>query len=360
MVQKRTEFSAALQSVAAERGLDPDVVLETIKQAILAAFRRDLRERGESWSEEQLSNLEVEINQNTGEARVFLVDKDKKKDVTPPGFGRIAAQTAKQVILQKIREAEKEAIFSSYRERIGTLVTGVVMRFDGSDVRVDLGRTEGIMPARERIPNEKLNLNQRLAFLLKEIKKEARGEEIILSRADPEIVKKLFAREVPEIASGAVEIKALARIPGVRTKIAVASSQPGIDPVGSCVGQKGVRVQTVSNELNNEKIDAIPWTDDVREFIGLSLAPADDVEVEIIDEKKKQARARVPESQLSLAIGSEGQNVKLASQLTGWHIEVEADKKGKSTSSNEDNDKNTTKANKTEKEVKRQHLEPKQ
>lgn len=246
MQTPRTEFAQALKAIANERGLDPAVILETIKEAIVAAYKRDAREQGEDVEE---AVFEVELNSKNGEARIFF----EKKDVTPPGFGRIAAQTAKQVIHQKIREAEKGAIMDEFSDRVGTLISGMILRFDGPDVRVDIGRTEAIMPALERISNERLNLNQRLSFLLKNIVEGPRGRDIILSRADPVFVEKLFAREVPEIASGSVEIKIIAREPGVRTKVVVASSQSGVDPVGSCVGQKGVRVQAVTSELGGER-----------------------------------------------------------------------------------------------------------
>lgn len=320
--QARTEFSSALQAISRERGLDPEIVLDTIRQAILAAFRRDARERGED-AEETL--LEAKIDSTSGEAHILTWEEgeeDKKQDITPPGFGRIAAQTAKQVILQKIREAEKDAIMTQFEGRIGSLVSGVVLRFDGANVRVDVGRTEGIMPSGERIPTERLNISQRLTFLLKEIHDSERGRDVILSRSDPDLVKKLFAREVPEISSGAVEIKSIAREPGQRTKIAVFSSQSGIDPVGSCVGQKGVRVQAVINELNGEKIDVIPYTENISELIASSLAPAANISVEL-NEKERQAKVIVPEDQLSLAIGREGGNVRLAAQLTNWRIEIE-------------------------------------
>lgn len=317
----RTEFSAALNAIAQESGLDPNLVLDTIKQAIIAAYKRDARERGEEPSEEQ--KFDATLDPETGEARVFSIDGDKKEDVTPPGFGRIAVQTAKQVILQKIREAEKDAILAQYEKRIGTLVNGTVLRFDGPNVRVDIGRTEAIMPPQERVPNEKFNLNQRLTFLLKEIKETQTGaRELILSRADPEIVVKLFAREVPEISSGAVEIKAIAREAGNRTKIAVFSNQSGVDPVGSCVGQKGVRVQAVINELNEEKIDVIPYSENIENFISSSLSPAEGISVKL-NEEEKVAQVLMPEDQLSLAIGKEGQNVRLASKLTSWRIEIE-------------------------------------
>ncbi|MBI4029006.1 MAG: transcription termination/antitermination protein NusA [Candidatus Blackburnbacteria bacterium] len=315
----RTEFSSALNAIAQESGLDTNLVLDTIKQAIIAAYRRDARERGEDVEEKE---FDATLDPETGEARVFLVEEGKKEDVTPPGFGRIAVQTAKQVILQKIREAEKDAILAQYEKRIGTLISGTVLRFDGPNVRIDIGRTEAILPPQERIPNEKFNLNQRLTFLLKEIRETERGRELILSRSAPEIVVKLFAREVPEIGSGAVEIRAIAREAGNRTKVAVYSNQSGVDPVGSCVGQKGVRVQAVIGELNEEKIDVIPFSEDQEQFISAALSPAEGLSVKL-DEKNKEAKVKVPEDQLSLAIGKEGQNVRLASRLTGWRIEVE-------------------------------------
>lgn len=318
----RTEFSSALNAIATESGLDATVILDTIKQAIVAAFRRDARERGEIEEEGQEKEYEVTLDPESGEAKIFLVEGDKKEDVTPPGFGRIAVQTAKQVILQKIREAEKDAILAQYEKRVGSLVSGTVLRFDGPNVRVDLGRTEAFLPPQERIPNEKFNLNQRLTFLLKEIRETEHGREIILSRTDPEIVKKLFAREVPEISSGSVEIRQIAREAGNRTKIAVFSTQSGVDPVGSCVGQKGVRVQAVISELNEEKIDVVPWTDNQEQFITSALSPAEGISVRLND-KTKEAVVKIPEDQLSLAIGKEGQNVRLASKLTGWKIEIE-------------------------------------
>lgn len=323
---KRTEFNQALKALATERGLDMDVIMNTLKDAYVAAYKRDAREQGEEGLEEL--EYDAEIDPLSGEAKILAWDPEKpdeKKDVTPPGFGRIAAQTAKQVIHQKIREAEKGALMDEYGGRIGSLVSGIVLRFDGSNVRVDLGRAEGLMPASERVPNERLSAGQRLTFLLKDIEETARGKQIILSRADEEFVKKIFAREVPEIGSGSVEIKKIVREPGVRTKIAVFSEQSGVDPVGSCVGQKGVRVQSVTNELGGERIDIIPWTDNQKELIKAALSP---VEVIAMKEGKDEEGqllmvVTVPEDQLSLAIGREGQNARLTSKLTGWKLEIE-------------------------------------
>jgi N utilization substance protein A len=350
MQTPRTEFAQALKAVATERGLDASVILETIKQAIIAAYRRDAKERGDDTEEME---FEVEINSVNGEAKVFSWPTEKpkeKKDVTPPGFGRIAAQTAKQVIHQKIREAEKGAVMDEYSDKIGNLLFGMVLRFDGPNVRVDLGRTEAIMPVEERIPNEILSLNQRITFLLKEIQDTPKGKEIILSRADPKFVEKLFAREVPEISSGSVIIKGIAREAGTRTKIAVASEQSGVDPVGSCVGQKGIRVQAVTNELGGERVDIVTWSDDVSELIEASLSPADNLKISL-DEKTKTAKVRAPEDQLSMAIGKDGQNVRLAAKLTGWRIEVEelVSKKSK-----KDTEKEEAKEEKPKKEVKKE------
>ncbi len=311
----KSEFSLALNQVATERGIDPGVVLETIKAAILAAYRKD-------YGSEDLEKLTVEVDPNSGEAKVL---KDGK-DITPAGFGRIAAQTAKQVILQRIREAEKKAILDDYSTKIGTITNGMVLRFDGPNVIIDLGRAEGVMPPQEQIPQEYYRLNQRLTFYIAEIRESLKGNEIIVSRAHKRLVEGLFKREVPEVASGAVTIKEIAREGGRRTKIAVTSDQNGVDPVGSCVGQKGVRVQAVISELGgNEKIDIIQWSDDSKQFIQAALSPAKDIEI-ILNEKNKTAIARVPDDQLSLAIGKEGQNVRLAAKLTGYKIDI----KGKS------------------------------
>jgi N utilization substance protein A len=328
----RTEFSQALKAIAQERGLDPNVILSTIKEAIIAAYKRDAREQG---IEVDNYDYDAIIEAVNGETRVFAWElpaedatedqikeaKKGKRDVTPPGFGRIAAQTAKQVIHQKIREAEKGAIMEEFGEKVGSLVSGLILRFDGPNVRIDLGRTEAIMAAEDRIPSERLSLNQRLTFLIKAINETPHGKEIFLSRSAPEFVEKLFAREVPEISSKSVEIRAVAREPGVRTKIAVFSAQSGVDPVGSCVGQKGVRVQAVTNEIGGERVDVIAWSDNVAELIKSSLSPAEDVTV-TLDDKTKTAKVLAPEDQLSMAIGKDGQNVRLTAKLTGYRIEI--------------------------------------
>lgn len=309
---QRSEFALALNQVASERGVDTGVVVETVKNAILAAYRKD-------HPGIELEEFRVELNPNSGEARVF----QGEKDVTPPGFGRIAAQTAKQVILQKIREKEKEAILSDYKIKIGSIVNGMILRFAGPNIIVDMGKTEAIMPSSEQIPSEKYHLNQRLIFYLLDIKQGAKGEEIIVSRSNNGLIEGLFKREVPEVAQGSVEIKTIVREPGNRAKVAVYSSQQGIDPVGSCVGQKGVRVQAIIQELGGqEKIDIIQWSEDIKTYIAQALSPAKNIQV-TIDEEEKIAHVIVPKEELSLAIGKEGQNVRLAYKLTHYRIEIE-------------------------------------
>jgi len=309
---QRSEFALALNQVSNERGLDPAIVLDTVKNAILAAYRKD-------HPGTEIEEYTATLDANTGEAKIFL----DKKDVTPPGFGRIAAQTAKQVILQKIREKEKEAVISDFRLKIGTIVNGMVLRFAGPNVIIDIGKAEALMPPEEQIPNEKYHLNQRLVVYVLEIKEGLKGEEVVVSRANNGLLEGLFKREVPEVAQGAVEIKAIEREPGDRSKIAVASNQSGIDPVGSCVGQKGVRVQAIIQEFNGiEKIDIIQWQEDPKNYVTQALSPAKELQVEI-DEKEKTAKVFVAPEELSLAIGRDGQNVRLASKLTGYRIEIE-------------------------------------
>jgi N utilization substance protein A len=307
----RSEFALALNQVATERGIDPNVVMETIKAAILAAYRKD-------YGEDETITLTVELNPDTGEAKVM----NDNKDVTPPGFGRIAAQTAKQVILQRIREAEKSAVLADFQGKVGSVVPGMVLRFDGPNIIVDIGRAQAVMPTQEQNPAERYHLNQRLTFYVEGIRETMRGNEIIVSRAHKGLVEGLFKREVPEVAQGSVELRVVAREAGNRTKVAVFSNTPGVDPVGSCVGQKGVRVQAVINELGgNEKVDIIQWSEDMKQFIMAALAPAKDMDV-TLDDKKQAAEVMVPEDQLSLAIGRDGGNVRLAAKLTGWKIDI--------------------------------------
>lgn len=324
----RSEFALALSQVAKERGIAPEMVLDSIKAAIVAAFRKDAKEAGqlkEDWE------YEVEIDPATGESRVYgwpVEKKKKKQEVTPPGFGRIAAVTAKQVIKQKLREAEKTVILDEYSKRIGTLVSGMILRFDGPNIIVDIGRSEAVMLPQEQVRSEQYQISQKRTFYLEGIRESAKGREIVVSRAHPGLVEGLFRREVPEVASGAVEIKAIAREAGNRSKVAVVSTQTGVDPVGSCVGQKGVRVQTVIEELNGEKIDIIQYSDDLAKMIAASLAPAQNLKVKL-DKKKKKAVVTAPADQLSLAIGKEGQNARLAGKLTDFGIDIRGEEESK-------------------------------
>ena len=329
---QRSEFALALNQVANERGVDVSIVLETVKNAILAAYKKD-------HPGVEITDYSTTLDKNTGEARIFKSDKD----VTPPGFGRIAAQTARQVILQKIREREKEAIFADYKLRIGTIVNGRVLRFAGPNVIVDIGKTEALMPHPEQIPNERYSLNQRLTVYILEIREGLKGQEIIVSRSNTGLLHGLFSREVPEIRMGSVIIKDIARESGTRSMVAVYSNQKGIDPVGSCVGQKGVRIQAVIQEFGNlEKIDIIQWQEDPRIYIVQALSPAKNVTAEKIDNETKVAFVTVPKEELSLAIGKDGQNVRLASKLTGFRIEIAPEEKEEKTiEAEEKNDKKT-------------------
>lgn len=321
-IQARTEFAAAINQIASEKGVDVQVILDAIKQAALAAYRKDLSFRNEAIPDD-VEELEVKIDPATGEISIWRKDAN----ITPPGFARIAAQTAKQVITQKLHEAEKGAIFEEYEQKVGSVISGVLQRQDGNTWYVDLGRAEGVMPPSEQIRDEYYGQNQRMKFLIKEIREGGRGPEVVVSRSDPALVKGLFALEVPEIQSGSVEIKGIAREAGGRTKVAVISSQDGVDPVGSMVGQKGVRVQAVINELGEEKIDIIQYSDDPARYIAAALSPAKEVTVEL-DEETKIAKVKVSSNQLSLAIGKGGQNVRLAAKLTGWKIDIEGTGEG--------------------------------
>lgn len=322
---QRSEFALALNQIAQERGVDPEIILESIKSAILAAYKKDhvpthVVEVSEEEAEKEAKKYGAEINPNTGETKIVY----DGKDVTPPGFGRIATQTAKQVLLQKIREREKDAIMAEYTKRIGTVVNGMILRFAGSAIVVDIGKAEAIIPQSHRIPNENYYLNKKIAVYIVEIAEdEKRGREIIVSRTHNGLLEGLFRREVPEVASGNVVLKEIMREPGSRAKIAVTSDQSGIDPVGSCVGQKGVRIQAVIDAIDGlEKIDVIQWSGDPVRYIANALSPAKNLTIEI-KEKDKVAVVKAPKEELPLIIGKEGQNVRLASKLTGYSIDVE-------------------------------------
>lgn len=314
-----SEFKLAIAQVATERGISPEDVLSSIKLALAKAYIKDFGEENTDLDEESIN---VIIDEETGESRIYSLDG---KDITPSGFGRIAANTAKNVITQKIRESEKQMILSEFKDKIGEIVSGVIFRIEHGFIIIDLGKTQAIMPYSEQVTSENYKLNQRIKVLVKEVRQGIKGTEVIVSRSSADFVVKLFEAEVPEIANGTVEIIAIAREAGSRTKMAVTSSDDKIDPVGSCVGQKGVRVQAIITELLGEKIDIIPFATSTEKYIASALSPARVTEVEI-DEAENKAIVSVPEDQLSLAIGKDGQNVRLANKLTKWKIDIKGTK----------------------------------
>src|SRR5437867_971897 len=303
-----------------------------LEEALAAAFRKSL-------PEEQGARSMVDLE--TGLVRMFVFDLDEEgnpirdadgnhvgeREVPIEGFGRIGAQTAKQVILQKIREAEREMTFGEYAGRTGDIVTGIVQQSDSRYTLLDLGKVEALLPPAEQVPSERYEHGARLKAYIVDVRKTAKGPSIVVSRSHPGLVKALFALEVPEIAEGIVEIKAIAREAGHRTKLAVSSNEPGVDPVGACVGAKGSRVRMVVNELRGEKIDIIPWSEDAAALVANALSPAKVKEVRI-NESEKTALVIVPDYQLSLAIGKEGQNARLAARLTGWRIDIKSETQG--------------------------------
>ncbi len=308
----KTEFALAINQVATERGISVDDVLQSIESAVLAAYKKE-------YPEKDHEGVEARINSKTGEVTLIY----EENNVTPPGFGRIAAQTARQVIIQKVREAEKKKVVNHYQEQVGTLIRGRVIRTDHYNAYVDIGKAEAILPREEQMKTDHYSSNASFTFYLKEIREDRNGyTRIIISRASAQLVEKLFEREVPEIANETVEIKNAVREPGERAKIAVHSGQGGVDPVGACVGQKGIRVQTVTDEIGGvEKIDIIQWSEDPKVFLIAALAPAKIEEVQF-DETKRNAKVTVHEDQAPLAIGRGGVNVNLASRLTGYEIDI--------------------------------------
>ena len=341
------QLIVAIQELEKEKGIKKDYLLDSIEQALLTAYKRNYNSQ---------ENVKVVVDRETGASHLYSVkeviehaenpilqisladarkiDKEAKigdtvdVELVPKNFGRIAAQTAKQVIIQKLREAEREIIFNEYNERKGEIVSGIIQKADPSIVVMDLGKVEGIMPAKEQIPTEKYHVNDKIKGYILDVKKGAKGvPQVIISRACPEFVKKLFEFEIPEIYEGVIEIKGVSRDPGSRSKVAVYSPNENIDPVGSCVGQKGVRIQNIINELNGEKIDVIEWNADLSTYISSALLPAQVMAVDI-DEENRVAQVIVPDDQLSLAIGKSGQNARLAAKLTGlsdWRIDIKSE-----------------------------------
>ncbi len=317
---------AALRALEREREIPFDTILAAIETALLTAYRH---------TEGAESHARVEIDRKTGTASVFAQELDgdgtivREWDDTPHDFGRIAAMTAKQVILQRLREATDEVHFGEYAGRDGDLVTGVVQadaaRAEKGIVIVDLGKLEAVLPQSEQVPGERYEHGARIRCIVVHVAKGFRGPQITLSRSHPALVKKMFALEVPEIADGTVEIAAIAREAGHRTKIAVRSTVPGVNAKGACIGPMGQRVRAVMSELHGEKIDIIDWSDDPAHFVGNALSPAKALRVDVVDLATRSARVTVPDFQLSLAIGREGQNARLAARLTGWRIDIQPD-----------------------------------
>ncbi|MGC9666397.1 transcription termination factor NusA [Planosporangium sp. 12N6] len=317
---------AALRALEREREIPFDTILAAIETALLTAYRH---------TDGSNPHARVEIDRRTGAATVYAQELGpdgtilREYDDTPHDFGRIAAMTAKQVILQRLREATDEAHFGEYAGRDGDLVTGVIQaheaRAEKGIVQIDLGKLEASLPAAEQVPGEVYEHGQRIRCVVVHVAKGFRGPQITLSRSHPALVKKLFALEVPEIADGTVEIAAIAREAGHRSKIAVRATAPGVNAKGACIGPMGSRVRAVMSELHGEKIDIIDWSDDPATFVGNALSPAKALRVEVVDPVNRAARVTVPDFQLSLAIGREGQNARLAARLTGWRIDIRPD-----------------------------------
>mgnify|MGYP001574671138 FL=1 len=363
-------LQAALQQLETEKGVSKDKIIKTIEDALSAAYKKDFGKKGQivhakfnpetgemsfaqikyvvdesmlkteedasdEIEEEEVKEGEIKKIRFNPEHHIMLEEARKiKKNAqtgdeiifpleTKDNFGMIAAQTAKQVIIQRIREAEKESIYGEFKNRQGEIISGIVQRMEGGNVFVDLGRATAILPHDEQIRGERYRIGERTRALLFLVEETHRGINLFLSRSHPKFIAKLFEMEIPEIASGAVEIKNIAREPGSRSKIAVVSKQEGIDPVGSCVGQKGVRISTIISELGGEKIDIIEWSNNPEDLIGNALSPAKIIEVKAND-KTREAEVIVDEDQLSLAIGKMGQNVRLAAKITGWKIDIKS------------------------------------
>jgi N utilization substance protein A len=375
-----SELSKAIRNICEEKGLSYEAVLSTIEQALAAAYRKDYGQKNQ--------NIKVEFNPETAGSKVYDVktvvedmpeeedeeEKEEKKKETenkedknpeeeikkfnprteiqlndakmlkkdaelgeeiktkldpPESYGRMAAQTAKQVIIQRLREAEREMIFNEFQDKQGEVVSGVIQRREGRNILVDLGKSVGIILKDDQIYGENYNSGERIKVYIKEVRQGSKGAEIILSRTSNEILKKIFYLEIPEISNGLIDIKAVAREAGARSKVAIYTDSDNVDPIGSCVGQRGSRIQTIISELGGEKVDIIEWDEDPKKFIANSLSPAKIINIEINEEEKK-ATVKVAEDQLSLAIGKSGQNARLAARLTGWKIDIVEADSGKS------------------------------
>ncbi|HAT4197760.1 TPA: transcription termination/antitermination protein NusA [Clostridium perfringens] len=352
------EFLGALSEIVKEKGISVEALLETIDDAIIAAYKKNFSNSGTT-----AQNVKVKRDEKSGEIHVYAqkvvveevyddvteisledakaisaiyqLDDIVEIEVTPKNFGRVAAQLAKQMVIQRIKESERNVIYSEFAEKEFDILPGTVIRKDKGNVFVDLGKIEGVLGPNEQMPTEKYNFNEKLQLYVVEVKKTSKGASVLCSRTHPGLVKRLFELEVPEIYEGIVEIKSIAREAGSRTKIAVYSNEESVDAMGACVGPKGVRVQNIVNELKNEKIDIIKWSNTPSEYIENALSPAKVVSVEA-DEETKSAKVIVDDSQLSLAIGKEGQNVRLAAKLTGWKIDIKSKSKAEELLQEED------------------------
>ncbi len=340
---QQNQFISAIEQICEEKGISKDVVMETIEMALIAAYKKDFGDKDQE--------VRVEVDPSTGDPRIF-VTKEVVDEVDNPHleisvgdaqiikssakvgetveiedvnkeFGRVAAQTAKQVIIQRIREAEREVVYNEYQDKEDTIMNGSVQRVEHGNVFVDLGRTTGIMFASEQIHGERYYPGQRLKVYVVRVENTLKGPQIVVSRSHPNLIRRLFEMEVPEIAAGNVEIVNIAREAGARTKIAVKSNVDGVDPVGTFVGGRGTRVQAVMANIGEEKIDIIPFDEDIKHYITNALSPAKNIIAVETDEVEKRAVVRVPEDQLSLAIGRSGQNVRLAAKLTDWNIDID-------------------------------------
>jgi len=344
------EFMQAFEQLGKEKGIAPEILFDAIEAALISAYKRNFG---------SAQNVRVSLDRNTGEIHVFArknivetvtdsrlemdlpeaqnldrryeLDDVVEVEVTPKDFGRIAAQTAKQVVVQRIREAERGIIYEEFSNRESDILTGIVQRIEQKNVFIDLGKAEAILAPSEQISGEHYRHGDRLKTYIIEVKKTTKGPQILVSRTHPGLLKRLFELEVPEIHDGIVEIKSVAREPGLRSKIAVYSRDENVDPVGSCVGHKGMRVQTIVDELRGEKIDIVKWNADPTKYIANALSPAKVISVEV-NEAEKLSKVVVPDYQLSLAIGKEGQNARLAAKLTGWKIDIKSESQAQSAS----------------------------
>jgi N utilization substance protein A len=342
--KKKDEVILALKAIAEEKGISEEMLFMTLEDAMIAAYKKNYANTGSQ-------NVRVNIDRETGEIKVYSLrqvaeevfdDNDEislaeakeinpryelldyvENEVTPANFARVAAQSAKQIVTQRIKEAERSILYNEYHEKEFDIIMGTVQRKEKGNIYIDLGKTETVLPLQEQMPGENYEFNDRILLYIVEVKQNPKGPMISVSRTHPGLVKRLFEKEVPEIYEGIVEIKAISREAGSRTKIAVWSNDPEVEPMGACVGPRGTRVQSIVNELRNEKIDIIKWSKDPKEFIANALSPAKVLEV-IIEDNGNSCKVIVEDNQLSLAIGKEGQNVRLAAKLTGWKIDIKS------------------------------------